>query len=653
MDLFPVEKRKKIIDGARKGSLRDLIVLSKIWQTLPNPLSDGIPSIFFHHLNSSEVPTEPESDFDLDDVQVSMASDTLKAFWSLSAITHLTGLLSSLATDPYGHEIVQAWPGIFKWSAFLFTSRVQICSTDHITDTASAKKLASMRGVVRDAIAGAWCAIATSESARKVMLKTHGVVEIAARLWIFEDDPEVTKVTSIAGGVPVASLLLEHLSNDSDKAAMDHIISAAGGDLEEIAKTSLNRFKNALNAPEFESDPLDSILTFNLVVRFCRTTPRIGETFIKNGAILDCIELLIRVAFVLNERNPEGDDKADFIQLMIMGFWFLRYFLDTTTGTPWVLQAINAGLLTAFVECSPVYYDLKRDDYLIASTTITHTIPRYLAYYCIVQAMDSALSKLEKTERFLSLRKTRAWKAFDALALLTARRLVVNDHWFKFLKKNASTCDNPKCQKLDSRENFRKCGKCGSVLYCSKECQAIHWKEFGHKRKCKQPAKIKLDIDQRYRADGGIPQRDFDYIQSLNVCETRYNLPHLKHLAATEYPGVPLNDLMVLINYNEVPTAYDLVLHREYAEKMPKVYDPPKNLYRPDLEAASYTYIVGSVPFGKEPKMMVSRFPSGIWDLDKNPFKNGEEARVDPTGSRLVDWMDKEAEAKRKQYCGV
>ena len=43
------------------------------------------------------------------------------------------------------------------------------------------------------------------------------------------------------------------------------------------------------------------------------------------------------------------------------------------------------------------------------------------------------------------------------------------------------------------QEELKKCGACRVARYCSKECQARHWKEGGHKRTCKAlPVFIKL-----------------------------------------------------------------------------------------------------------------------------------------------------------------
>ena len=43
----------------------------------------------------------------------------------------------------------------------------------------------------------------------------------------------------------------------------------------------------------------------------------------------------------------------------------------------------------------------------------------------------------------------------------------------------AQKCGNPDC----SKPGANTCSKCKSILYCSKECQVIHWKAV-HKKVC-------------------------------------------------------------------------------------------------------------------------------------------------------------------------
>jgi len=42
-------------------------------------------------------------------------------------------------------------------------------------------------------------------------------------------------------------------------------------------------------------------------------------------------------------------------------------------------------------------------------------------------------------------------------------------------------------ERVDREAPFKKCAKCKRVLYCSKECQAHHWRHGGHKLYCTAP----------------------------------------------------------------------------------------------------------------------------------------------------------------------
>ncbi|TFK68945.1 hypothetical protein BDN72DRAFT_959883 [Pluteus cervinus] len=644
----------EIILNAKGGSIKDLSILARAYESLPNPLGSKIHLIFLRHLNSSDVPNEPKSDV----VGVIEGVEEGKAFWSLWGLAQLSEALcdgETSDTDPCGQEFIEAWPGIFKWSAFFYTSRVQASSPSQGTNTTSSQKL-SRRGIIRDVILGSWCSLALSESTKRVMLETHGVVDIAARLWIFEGDPDIPKVTPLRKGVPMGSFLLELFLKDGDQtASLDNIVSAVGGDIGRIAQTLLGRLKKATRSPEFKSDPVDGIFLLSFITSLCHTKPETLEVFLNHGAIPVCIKLLIGIASVINEKSYNPANRLDFTELMQMTFGFLWLSLETGLGLPWVLEAINTGLFTAFVECSPMYDELKDDKYTdMVSVIFISTIPRYLTYGTVVQAADTMLLRLEKTERFLSLRKTRAWDAFHNLAILTGWRFGVVAQ-VKQMKKEVTICFNTKCRKLDVRDNFRKCAKCGVALYCSKECQTVHWKapESGHKKECREPTKAHKGL---FQEDGRISTRDWEFIQTLNIYETRYNLPYLRRLAATQHPGVPLRDLAIVINYNSIPMTYHVDLCSTWVKDHPSLFTFPKNEFRPNLEVKFTTYIIGIVPHNgpANPRLYVTPFENGVWNLDRNlKTKAGRKAGVDSTGNKIIDWMGEEADARTRLYCGI
>ncbi|TFK58089.1 hypothetical protein BDN72DRAFT_134187, partial [Pluteus cervinus] len=539
-------------------------------------------------------------------------------------------------------DIIQAWPGIFKWSAYLFTYRIQVSSTDKSTNTAPPQRSLT-RAILRDVIAAAWCSLAFSKSAREVMLQTRGVVDVAARLWFFEGNSEVSPV---ADGLQMGAFLLKILSDTDEEADWDRIISAAGGDVKKIVKISLTRLKDASKAPEFASSPLQCFAILSFIERLCVSPkPKVFQTLLDHGLAFICVRFLIRIASVINEGSHNADDRAEFAKIMVATFRVLLFCLEDTIGLPWVLQATNAGLLTAFVECSPLYKDLNHDDYTTVSTSVNDTIPRYLAYSSVVQAVDAALLKLKKTERFLSLQRSRAWEAFNGLALLTARRFRLVGQ-LKYVKKNLTTCSNPRCLKVDLRDTFRKCSKCRTAVYCSTECQTTHWSDssFNHKKECHERPKGDPDPEEYMDLSG----RDSEYLILLNITETRYNLPRLKHLAATEYSGTPLHDLVVVIDYNSVPTTTLFNLRSTWEADQPKLFKFPQGGRLPNLEPMSTTVVIGTVPYAGKgtPRYHVTPIPGGIWNLDKGV--KGRQA-----GARFAKRIDQEVQAKRKLYSGV
>eukprot|EP00051_Salpingoeca_urceolata_P017420 m.237091 g.237091 ORF g.237091 m.237091 type:complete len:241 (+) comp18949_c0_seq12:32-754(+) len=61
-------------------------------------------------------------------------------------------------------------------------------------------------------------------------------------------------------------------------------------------------------------------------------------------------------------------------------------------------------------------------------------------------------------------------------------------------------CATPSCGKEGERSDFKRCGKCQLVVYCTRECQTKHWKG-GHKTECRTPAQqaedAKLEFFQK------------------------------------------------------------------------------------------------------------------------------------------------------------
>ncbi|RZS28180.1 hypothetical protein BHM03_00061744 [Ensete ventricosum] len=65
-------------------------------------------------------------------------------------------------------------------------------------------------------------------------------------------------------------------------------------------------------------------------------------------------------------------------------------------------------------------------------------------------------------------------------------------------------CSHGDCGRPETRRHeFRRCSVCGAVNYCSRACQALHWK-LAHKAEC-APLGRWLEADAVYAAVGGAP----------------------------------------------------------------------------------------------------------------------------------------------------
>ncbi|TFK70596.1 hypothetical protein BDN72DRAFT_958673 [Pluteus cervinus] len=638
----------QVVDGARNGSPRELVVLAQNWTSFSNPLRDQVPSIFFQHLNPLNVPTDVDTDpLDIEaSEQPPIASVYFRAFWSLWG---LSKLLYIRTPDHYEPEIIRAWPGIFKWSTFLFTSRVRaLASTQGVAMQETHRSTFMVRAMTRDAIAGAWWGIASFSSVRKAMTEIHGFLEVAVGLWIHEDDYKLDdlevaarrrsgRVVRLPSDQPIPSSLLEffmHMFAMRDVHFVENIISVAGG-VEKTALIVVGRLKRALKARELKHGEL-SVL-FRLIVDFFQAPQlEIREAIMNHRAGVFCTKLLVRIASCIQDSYPKR--RQDLEEALVIGFGCIMRLIETTDGFSWIVQMLKAGILSAFVEASPVVHGLRDDEWEIISIILSTIIPSFLCYRSVVDAADTALQNLERTERFRSLPKTRVWKVFSDFTKLTMEHKMIITLYIKILGRNVTSCSNAECKKVDRLKNLRRCGSCLSTFYCSHDCQRADWK-LGHKEYCKTSD------------DHGLSFRDWEYFEHLSPREACRNVPYLKVLAAKEYPGVPLTDLVVTIDHRRVPVIFNLNLESEFVERNPGVPTVrPGTGERPEKETR--TIIVGIFPYGKGLKSHCTYFDGGIWSIWQQD--EGEPPiELDPTGKRFIDSIDMLAQTKWRDYWGI
>ncbi|KAJ7704983.1 hypothetical protein B0H17DRAFT_920622 [Mycena rosella] len=492
---------------------------------IPELLSLGILDVFFHHLDADKAFTVPS-------IANERSSASECAFYALVGLCKASDYLLPGAPHHRDPAILKAWPGIFKWSAFFFTTRV----------TSTVPRPVEGRRSAMDVIATAWFCLVRAEGLREAIAATQGTVEIATKLWLLDDvvphsGPQFMNIPCLAAALDAVLV---------DRPATDRALTIGGGTADTLAKVAISRARGAIGRTPL--DPTQLAIYFDLMGHLSRGWDHpLRYAFLQAGVIPLCT----RAAGTLGRALSVGGSPG-LLDGMVSAFGYLANCLESTEGFTWVAQSVAADLLLAFADCCPHFAQLDPEDYDMVCSIFSTTLPKYLVYRSVVQSVDEGMRRLRapQLKQISASIAKKVWTDFRRLA--DERNLVVMHA--AAIKGKAATCDNVKCHKIDVKNAFRKCGGCSTTLYCSKDCQTVAWREGGHKDMCK--------LKQRERLEGksqAISKSDVAFFHHLATRDARHHLPLLRRLARAEHPALRPCELIMRIDYTAVPPAYSIL----------------------------------------------------------------------------------------------
>lgn len=320
-------------------------------------------------------------------------------------------------------RVMDAWGGIFKWSYFIFSTRVERLGRN---DT--------RRKDAVDVLSAAWYTLCSREPIRQIMISTPMAIEVATRLWFEEDDGPPSHANAPAGTCLLGSAL-----KLAEKEHLDMVLKAAGGKADEIAKLSIARIKSTLKARPVNGTHL------TMYIDFVNSLSRVVDHPLRYAllgahAIWIVTNALTTIAIQVNL----GRDLS-FLDAMLSAFGYLANCLDSTDGFTWVSQSIGAGLLTAYVDCSPHFSRLDPKDLRMVLRIIGDILPRYTVYRTVLEAMDAPMRKIgggPQRERVMNSLAKDVWNPFFESSCDRIRVL----HASMVKKSQLITCDNVKVQ---------------------------------------------------------------------------------------------------------------------------------------------------------------------------------------------------------------
>ncbi|CCL98940.1 uncharacterized protein FIBRA_00947 [Fibroporia radiculosa] len=129
-------------------------------------------------------------------------------------------------------DIVDGWTGIFKWSVFFFSARIEGL------ERGNPSRL--------DVLSACWYSLAHRDAIREAMILTPATVEIATRLWLEEDSGPLPSILDAPMGTCVLGNILKLATRDQ----LNRVLRMANGKADEIAKLAISRLRNASKAPK-------------------------------------------------------------------------------------------------------------------------------------------------------------------------------------------------------------------------------------------------------------------------------------------------------------------------------------------------------------------------------------------------------------------
>ncbi|KAF7288601.1 MYND-type domain-containing protein [Mycena indigotica] len=223
------------------------------------------------------------------------------------------------------------------------------------------------------------------------------------------------------------------------------------------------------------------------------------------------VPVIVAAAFALG--NREGG-LARESQWNI--FNFLRVAFVTKDAARWISEALDANFFPALF----LFTGRRREtgsavkfEEETLRALLDDILPGFTLHFSVLMqlrfSLDAVQQQLDARNFFKDAESLDAWHAFTEL--VTERTRLAEAFKATLDVDLLRACNNATCKKKGQTGDLKRCARCQTAIYCSKECQAADWKKR-HKLECgKPPATSSLTAAQlaQYRA------HDTAFLQTL------------------------------------------------------------------------------------------------------------------------------------------
>ncbi|KLO13747.1 hypothetical protein SCHPADRAFT_344691 [Schizopora paradoxa] len=409
-----------------------------------------------------------------------------------------------------------------------------------------------------------------------LVTETPGAVRLATQLWIREglDGSKLMQPKSLT---KVALLVFQVVLGDKPTSkALDEVIEGADAEGEPVSKRLPSLLQSYMRFTlDFGGDLANVTEVIEALVRMTSSNHShpVSQAFVSQGMVPFVVKLITSLDATLpHERSLEN---APLLNPMFFhGFQYICNSFYASASVQHVVQAIDAGFLEVFVAWGIALPSLTAKEHDHVLHLFSDSLIPLLVYLPVLSASERALKRIDEqsttqepfhksTEKAKDMWLKFVWTVEKRFKLSLAS-MTINDV-VNPRSKRTFMCDN--CCKSYPYSTLKACAACGLVSYCSKACQTQHWKEKGHRERCKSlrgDANV-VSYKNLLNKSGksASPRQVVTFICDLARSEALEHMDALVALAKEQLPDVAMEDVGVEVNYGEFPSTFKVFARNE------------------------------------------------------------------------------------------
>ena len=150
------------------------------------------------------------------------------------------------------------------------------------------------------------------------------------------------------------------------------------------------------------------------------------------------LTLIASIVSSIVARYATTDQHSILAKCISFGYWYIRAYVESTEGLPWVEQTVDAGLLSAVISTEPWFEHLNgqySEDWEPLFLYFVEIIPKYSLYSSVLKTMIKQLTAIDVDGLLFQ-----GWSVFE----LIIRRRVVLYNSAAVNETHIESCQNAK-----------------------------------------------------------------------------------------------------------------------------------------------------------------------------------------------------------------